>query len=225
MGRLPGFVIVILAQFLVILSLSSWLYVEYLNNVYLRDYVSLFLLADGWVLVVGALVVAMGSFTGLMFRRNKTVKMVKEVAVETNVTVALPTAAAAPKPDSGFHPAVAALKAELSNRRMSFGSMTVPSSEQPKPLLTLQAEERGVPVVPRPTGVYPPGMGPRIMPPRPPMPFPARPVQRDDSRGPAETQAPTPIAPTMPRNVTTVITGIIPSKKKQTDEASKESAS
>lgn len=230
--RVPRFVIVILAQFLVILSLSSWMYVEYLNNIYLRDYVSGFLLADGWILVVGVMVVAMGSFTSLMFRRNKTVKRVEDVGMEANVTVALPTAAAAPKPDSGLHPAVAALKAELSGRGMSFGSMSVPSSEElkpmpmPKPMPTLRAEDRGMPVVPRPTTVYPLVTGPRIVPTRPPMPMPARPVQPEDARGPVGMHPPTPVAPATPRNVSTVITGIIPSqKKKETDEPSSENAS
>lgn len=153
-------------------------------------------------------------------------KRVEEVAMETNVTLALPSAAVeAPKSDSGFHPAVAALRAELSNRGRSLGSMPVPSSEQVKPTLTLQAQDRRPATVPRPATIYPFDSSPRPVSPRPPMTFPAMPVQREDGSGQVGTQPRTQIAPATPRNVTTVITGIIPSKKKGTEEPSKEQAS
>ena len=114
--RLPKFMIVIFGQMLVIASLSSWLYVEYASNLYLREYVSNFLLVEGWVLVVLAIMVAMGSFTSLIFRK-KPLKRISEVSTEP-VVVQFPVAAqaVAPKTETSFHPAVAALRADIAGR-------------------------------------------------------------------------------------------------------------
>ncbi len=218
---MPRFMIVILGQMLVIVSLSSWLYVEYLSNFYLREYVGNFLLADGWILVVLAIMVAMGSFTSLIFRK-KPLKRISEVSAEP-VVVQLPVRAeaVAPKAETAFHPAVAALRADIAGRRAAFGSMPVaepiPEKVEPKQMLPLKTVESMMPAVQpvRPRFVPPPGpmFNPaRPFPPRPPVP--SAPV--GGAPVPAVTQPPPrAIVPSPPRNVTTVITGIMPVQKKK----------
>ena len=218
--------IVILGQMLVIASLSSWLYVEYLSNLYLRQYVSGFLLADGWILGVLAITVAMGSFTSLIFRK-KPVKRVSEVSAEP-VVVGLPIAAevVAPKAETGFHPAVAALMADIAGRRTAFGPMPVPERVEPKQTLPFKEEDARMPVVQplRPRYVPPPG--PMFNPRRPIVPRPAVPaVGVEPARAPPGPQPPRAVVPTLPRNVTTVITGIMPVKKKEPEPPPEENQS
>ncbi len=229
---MPKFMIVILGQMLVIASLSSWLYVEYLSNLYRREYVGNFLLADGWILVVLAIMVAMGSFTSLIFRK-KPLKRISEVSAEP-VIVQLPVRAeaVASKAETAFHPAVAALRADIAGRRAAFGSMPVaepvPEKVESKQMLPLRAEDSRMPLVQpvRPRFGPPPGpmFNPaRPLPPRPPAP--SGPFQGAQAPPPG-TQPQRAIVPTLPRNVTTVITGIMPvQKKKEPEKPSEESKS
>ena len=221
---MPRFMIVILGQMLVIASLSSWLYLEYLSNFYLREYVSNFLLADGWILGVLAIMVAMGSLTSLIFRK-KPLKRISEVSAEP-VVVRLPVTAdvVAPKTETSFHPAVAALRADIAGRRTAFGAMPVAESVEPKQMLPLKTEEPRMPIVQPVRPRYVPPPGPMFNPgrpivPRPPVPRPPVPVANaEPARAPAGTQPPRAIVPTLPRNVTTVITGIMPVQKKKDPE-------
>src|SRR2546430_3281006 len=151
---------------------------------------------------------------------------------------------ASTKPSMDFHPVVAALKADMADRRMSFGSVLGTGTQQPTtgPLPRVEAPKTSVldqltpnrqaPMTgPRPgqTAIpFPqhsmhdlrpqPPTGPRVEQQGvslgqkyPPVPRPQEPV------GSNVLQPSQPTTPEMPTNVTTVITGILPTQKKKED--------
>ena len=245
--------IVIMIQSVIILSLSYWVVEEYLNNKYFGEYLNGVFQADG--LIIGALgtLLVLGSISSLIFlRRKHGEKKFGAVSLEVSSSSPKVKLAAEPKPkvseavskpSADFHPVVAALKADMADRRMSFGSMASSSNDQP------QTPSAPSPVVQRtsvldqfPASRQPPVMGP--MPAQTRTPFPQRPFPDSRPQGPAgqvtqpgaliaqrpmpllRTQQPTgssvlqpsqtPPPPLhIPPNVTTVITGIMPAQKKK----------
>jgi len=121
---------IILFQTLLIVWLSVWAVEDYLNNAYVRAYVDLSIQTEGWILGVLAFIGVLGSVMGLVVRRNKGASKTLDLATaETTVPISTPVTVTTPPtsstPSVEFHPAVAALKAELSERRMSLGLESV----------------------------------------------------------------------------------------------------
>jgi len=249
--------IVITMQSLVILSLSIWIVQEYLNNMYLREYVDGVIQADG--LIFGALgtLLLLGSVSSLMFiRRRHGEKRFGAVSLDMTPPAA-PIIKTASKPSSNptetsskpsepfakpsldFHPVVAALKADMADRRSSFGAMTGSTGEQPTtgPAPSLQAQKpsildqlapnRPAPMMaPKPGQTAPPTVQTpfRDLRPQPQTsprtdqvaPYPQRPMLGiQPQQGPQAVQPIQPLPPHIPTNVTTVITGIMPAQKKK----------
>jgi hypothetical protein len=256
--------IVITMQSLVILSLSIWIVQEYLNNMYLREYVDGVIQADG--LIFGALgtLLLLGSISSMMFMRRKhgekrfgAVSLdVKPPATPTIKTASKPSASpidTSPKPSQpftnpslDFHPVVAALKADMADRRSSFGGMTGSAGDQPTavPAPNLQVQKPSIldQLAPnRPSPMMAPRPGQSVTPsiqtplrdlrPQPPTsprtdqfaPFPQRPMLGvQPQQGPQAIQPVQPSPPHIPTNVTTVITGIMPVQKKKDPNAPSE---
>jgi len=254
--------IVIMVQSVVILSLSLWIVEEYLNNMYLREYVNGVFQADGLMFGILGTLLVFGSVSSLMFMRRRHGEKRFE-AVSLDVTSSAPKvkmsaeAIARPaevsiKPNMDFHPVVAALKADMADRRMSFGSMLGSGNEQPKtvPASSMEAQKASVldqltpnrqaPV----TGSRPgqmgspfsqhslhdlrpqPPAGPRVEQPGAVLAQRSLPVPRpQEPAGSSVLQSsPAPVAQ-VPTNVTTVITGIMPAQKKKDPAANPEEKS
>ena len=218
------FMIVILGQMLVIASLSTWIYEEYVSNLYLREYVSNFLTAEGWILGVTAVAAALGSLTILFLKRPvKSVEPVETVSTETTIPVLLPRVAveAREKPGAGFHPAVAALLADISGRRSASAATPVPRIESPETLLTFKEGTEESQMTGPTTDLYPAATSPRMVQPFSFVPQPAVPIAKTSEADRSAVVEPTThVSPSLPRNVTTVITGIIPVQKKREPESS-----
>ena len=232
---------------------------------YLREYVDGVVQADG--LVFGALgtLLLLGSASSLMFmRRRRGEKRFGAVSLEVNPpaaprikTASQPTAKqietssksseAFAKPSLDFHPVVAALKADMADRRSSFGSMMGSAGEQPatSPTSSLQAQKPSIldqlsPNRPAPTmaprqgqpgalSIQTPLSDLRPQPPTSPRmdqvaaPLPQRPMLGiQPQQGPQAVQPIQPSPPQVPTNVTTVITGIMPVQKKKDPNAPSE---
>jgi len=243
--------IIITVQSFVILSLSFWIVEEYLNNMYLREYVNGVFQAEGLIMgMIGTLLV-LGSISSLIFmwRRHGEKKfgaISLDVApsapkVKTSAEVMTKHAYESAKPNMDFHQVVAALKADMADRRLSFGSIPGSGSEKPTTVTAPSGEvaktsvldqltpNRQAPMTgPRPmqTGTIFPQRplhdlrpqtptGPRVeqVGPLAQQPIPAlRPQEPSGSIVLQSSQAP---APQIPTNVTTVITGIMPGQKKK----------
>jgi hypothetical protein len=257
--------IVITMQSLVIFSLSLWIVQEYLNNMYLREYVNGVFQSDG--LIFGALgaLLLLGSFSSLIFMRRKhgekrfgavsldvtppaapRVRTASQPSAKPIETSSKPSEAFA-KPSLDFHPVVAALKADMADRRSSFGSTISSAGEQPTtvPTSSLQvqrpsimdqlAPNRPAPMMgPRPgqpgaPSIQTPLQSLRPQPPTNPRidqigaPLPQRPMLGiQPQQGPQAVQPTQPSTPQFPTNVTTVITGIMPVQKKKDPTAPSE---
>ncbi len=100
------------------------------SGAYVRAYVDLSVQTQGWLLGVLAFTGVLGSVMALVVRRNRHASNSLEL-VGTGTTapistpVPVPGPAMSSKPGVELHPAVAALKAELSERRMSLGLESV----------------------------------------------------------------------------------------------------
>lgn len=222
-----------MAQSLVILSLSFWIVEEYLNNMYLRQYVSDYFQANGLVIgMLGALLMA-GSLSSLMFMRRRhgerrfgavsleiTDSAPKfKTPVESNTKMPQTSA----KPSTDFHPVVAALKADMADRRLSFGSMLGSSTEQPTQLPP-STEAHKTSVLDQLTpNRQAPTTGPR--PGQTGAPVNQRPMPALQSQQPVGSnvlQNSQPPTQQMPLKITTVITGIMPAQKKKDPTAASE---
>ena len=226
--------IVIMVQSLVILSLSFWITEEYLNNIYLRDYVTGVFQTEGWLFGILGLLFVVGSISGMMLvRRRHVEKTVGEASLKAPSSVPRIKGAAevTPKPaesttksETDFHPVVAALKADMANRRLSFGSAVSSTNDQP-----------ATPPAPRPevqkTAVLDQFSQNRQTPISSPAPqqirapFPQRPMlplRPQESSGSSVLQPVQPQTPQMPANISTVITGIMPVQKKKDPAATTE---
>ncbi len=213
------FMIVILGQMLAIASLSTWIYEEYVNNLYLRQYVGNFLQTEGWIIAVLVVTVALGSLTSLFLKRPvKRMEPVETVSTKARVAVELPrvVAEAREKTEAGFHPAVAALMADIAGRRASIATPPVPRREEARTVLTVKDWEEGTPAVRPTSNLYPVATGPRQDQSRSSVPQPALPIAETNEAVRSNVTRPiAPASPSIPRNVTTVITGIIPASKKK----------
>ncbi len=157
---------IILFQSLLILWLATWAIEDYVNNQYVRAYVDGTLQSDGWIFGTVGFLVILGSVLGLIMhrRRSATLELVNtgtKIPISTPVTrsansptpigrVSAPSTSpmvttvtstgstvTAPKATVEFHPAVAALKAELSDARMSLGLASVTANQStPVPTTT-----------------------------------------------------------------------------------------
>jgi hypothetical protein len=239
----------------VIFSLSLWIVEDYLNNPYLREYISGVFQSDGLIMGGVVTLLVLGSVTGVVFaRRMRGQKGVG--AVSLGITAPHPSikvaSAASPKPaeattrpESDFHPVVAALKADMADRRLSFGSMHGSGSEQPitshptvpSPGLEVQktsvldqlTSNRQPPMaVSRPVQMGPPFPQQPLHDPmsQPPTglrveeagPLAQRPMpflRPQEPAGSTVLQPSQTPPPLYPMNVTTVITGIMPAQKKK----------
>jgi hypothetical protein len=234
--------IVILVQTFVILYLSTWIVEEYLNNMYLRQYVSDIFQADGLIFGILGTLLVLGSVGGLFVKHRH-----GNGTVSLEIKTPSPMVSVAKKEekktlDTGFHPVVAALKADMAERRLSFGSVAPAGTERPTTVPVSSAEIRKTSVLDQLTQNRQPkvtGQGPGQM----AAPFPQR--QMPDLRPQAPTsarleqignagqrsmppvlqsqqpvgsnvlQATHPPALQLPSNVTTVITGIMPAQRKK----------
>lgn len=221
--------IIILVQTIMIIFLSGWIYEEYLNNRYLREYLNVVIQTQGWAIAVVVVMVAVGSVTVPLFRRNRAVeKKVEPVFVEPKVAVPVtnvpgpvsrqPTEVNS-KASTDLSPVVAALKAELAGRSAVVGTVPASSAGDVKlPPAISRDEQRTV------TTNQPPILNPVAVPRAElagaPVPGRAVPVARkDEATVPPGTQPPA-HGPIIPRNVTTVITGFVPPQKKKEPETS-----
>ncbi len=202
---------IILFQSIVIAFLSFWIHEEYLNNRYLQAYVNDVFQTEGWAIGILAVMVGLGAVAIPLFLRKRTIeKNVEAVPIEAEVAVPVATGATevSPKPADEFHPVVAALKAELAGKPLAFGTVFVPSTEEQR-TVTVDQPTNQQPIVPAPKAELAGA----------PVPSGAVPVSRaEDATASAGAQPPVAAGPTIPRNVTTVITGVIPIQKKREPE-------
>jgi hypothetical protein len=234
--------IVITVQAFLILSLTYWIVEEYLNNMYLRLYVSDVFAANGLIIGVLGGLLMFGSLSSLMLvRRRHGEKKFGAVSLEitsSSPKVKLPATAstkspeASAKPSLDFHPVVAALKADMADRRLSFGSMPGSGAGQPTtmPVPKMEAQKTSVLDQLNPTRQTP-TTGPRPV--QTGTSFAQSPVHRVDQVEGSAAPRPLPFlrseqptgssvlsptqqtTPQTPTNVTTVITGIMPVQKKK----------
>ena len=172
---------IVLFQTLLIFWLSFWAVEDYLNNVYVRAYVDGTIQVEGWLFGLVAFVGVLGSVTGLVVRRKHSMRSLETIS--TGVKTAGPispgfrapafgsasvstkpaiAAVANSKPSVELHPAVAALKAELSEARMSLGLQTVATTPEKLVGPTARFEDQRTNVGSQPgPAMRPPMMGPR----------------------------------------------------------------
>jgi hypothetical protein len=234
--------IVITAQTFVILSLTYWIVEEYLNNMYLRQYVGDVFAANGLIIGILGGLLMLGSLSSLMLaRRRHGEKNFGAVSLEITssspkvkllATASTKPPEASAKPSLDFHPVVAALKADMADRRLSFGSMAGSGAEQPTTVPVPKVEVQKTSVLDQLNSTrQAPMTGPRPM--QTSTSFAQSPVSRVEQVGGATTPRPLPFlrseqptgssvlsptqptTPQMPVNVTTVITGIMPAQKKK----------
>jgi hypothetical protein len=231
--------IVITLQTFVILSLTYWITEEYLNNMYLRQYVSDVFQADGLMFGILGTLLVLGSVTGLFVKHRH-----GQSTVSLEIKTPGPIVGAARKEekkklDSDFHPVVAALKADMADRRLSFGSMVGAGVEQPSTAHVPSGEVRKTSVLDQLNSTRQnPMTGPRPV--QTGTSFAQSPVHKVDQVGGSAAPRPLPFlrseqptgssvlsptqptTPQIPTNVTTVITGIMPAQKKKDPTSSTE---
>jgi len=234
--------IVITVQTFLILSLTYWIVEEYLNNMYLRQYVGDVFAADGLIIGILGGLLMLGSLSSLMLaRRRHGEKKFGAVSLEITSSppkVKLPATASAKPPEASarpsldFHPVVAALKADMADRRLSFGSMPGSGVEHPTTVPVPKMEAQKTSVVDQLNSTRQnPVTGTRPV--QPVTSFAQSPVHRVDQVGGSDAPRPLPFlrseqptgssvlsptqptTPQMPANMTTVITGIMPAQKKK----------
>lgn len=234
-----------MVQTFVILSLTYWIVEDYLNNQYLRQYVSDSFQANSLLFGILGTLLVIGPITGLFLKHRHGQSSVSiEIKTPSSAirqTEHVAKAQESKKPDTDFHPVVAALKADMADRRMSFSPNTASSNEPPTTGPGPNLEVRKTSVLdqlapnrqPTMTGPRPGQVGSilpqqplrdvRPLPPTGPgvnqpagslvqRPLPVLPPQQPvGSNVLQSTPAP---AAQIPTNVSTVITGILPVKKK-----------
>ncbi len=250
--------IVIMIQSVIIFSLSFWFVEEYLNNKYLGEYLNGVFQADGLIIgMLGTLLIFGSISTGMFVRRRHGEKRFGAVSLEVTSSPKIKLAAepsakpseAFSRPSTDFHPVVAALKADMADRRTSFGSMVGTGTQQtttgPAPSFGVQrtsvldqlTPNRQVPTTGARPGQVPtpfpqqslrdlrpqPQAGPRVEQPGALLVQRSPPVLRpQEPSGSTVLQSPRTPAPQIPTNVTTVITGILPVQKKKDPAANPE---
>ena len=112
----PGFAkAVMLLQMLVIVLLSSWIFEEYLNNIYLQAYVNDVIQADGALIAILIIVSGLGAALGLFKVLKSTHKEIGALVNQPQAPTLAPVAFSS-KSAVDLHPMVAALKAEMAHR-------------------------------------------------------------------------------------------------------------
>ena len=121
--KTPGFAKgIMLFQTLIILFLSSWIYEEYLNNIYLQAYVNDTFQAYGALIAVIVIVGAVGLTFGLLKVLKSTHNQIGELVSQPEGpslgarSGSSTLAKSSPKPAVDLHPMVAALKADLAHQ-------------------------------------------------------------------------------------------------------------
>jgi hypothetical protein len=239
--------IVITLQTFVILSLTYWIAEEYLNNMYLRQYVSDVFQVDGLMFGILGTLLMLGSAGGVALRHRHSKSTVSLEIKAPSPMISASKKEEKTKIDSDFHPVVAAMKADMAERRLSFGSMAGAGAEQPSTAPVPSGEVRKASVLdqltpnrqppvtsPKPGNTAAPLPQQSPLDPRPqasagsrieqggtlaqrPLPF----LKPPESTGSTVLQ-PSQTPPSQVRTtVTTVITGIMPAQKKK-DPASPE---
>ncbi len=124
-----------LLQMLVIVLLSSWVFEEYLNNIYLQAYVNGVIQADGSVIAILIIVGALGMALGLLKVLKSTHRQIGALVTQPQITPSAPIGSSS-KPSLDLHPMVAALKADMAHQ----------ASMQPLPPVELKEASLPVPV-------------------------------------------------------------------------------
>jgi hypothetical protein len=237
-------------QTFVILSLTYWIVEEYLNNMYLRQYVNDVFQADGLMFGILGTLLVFGSVTGLFVKHRHGQSTVSLEIRTPSPVVGVARKEEKKKLDSDFHPVVAALKADMADRRLSFGSMAGAGVEQPS-TVRVPSEVRKASVIdqltsnrqPPATAPSPGQMGApssqqpqrELMSQSPtghrveqggalaqrPLPF----LRPPESTGSTVLQPSHPTPAQLPLKITTVITGIMPAQKKKDPPATDEEKS
>ena len=117
-GRtVPGFAkMIMLFEMLVIVLLSSWIYEEYLNNVYLQSYVNEVVLADGALIAILVIVSTLGLAVGLLKVLKSTHRQIGAIVSRPQAAMTSVSLASSSKPAIDLHPMVAALKADMAHQ-------------------------------------------------------------------------------------------------------------
>jgi hypothetical protein len=105
-----------LLQMLVIVFLSSWIYEEYLNNIYLQSYVNDVIQADGSLIAILVIVSTLGLAVGLLKVLKSTHRQIGAIVNQPQAPMTSVSVASSSKPALDLHPMVAALKADLAHQ-------------------------------------------------------------------------------------------------------------
>jgi hypothetical protein len=105
-----------LLQMLVIVFLSSWIYEEYLNNIYLQSYVNDVIQADGSLIAILVIVSTLGLAVGLLKVLKSTHRQIGAIVNQPQTPMTSVSVASSSKPALDLHPMVAALKAEMAHQ-------------------------------------------------------------------------------------------------------------
>jgi hypothetical protein len=104
-----------LLQMLVIVFLSSWIYEEYLNNIYLQSYVNEVVQADGSLIAILVIVSTLGLAVGLLKVLKSTHRQIGAIVNQPQAPMTFAPVASSSKPAIDLHPMVAALKADMAH--------------------------------------------------------------------------------------------------------------
>jgi hypothetical protein len=129
-----------LLQMLVIVFLSSWIYEEYLNNIYLQSYVNEVVQADGSLIAILVIVSTLGLAVGLLKVLKSTHRQIGAIVNQPQTLTTSAPGGSSSKPSVDLHPMVAALKADMAHQ----------SSMEPLPQLDVKEAAPASPPVQAP---------------------------------------------------------------------------
>ena len=101
---------------LVIVLLSSWIYEEYLNNIYLQSYVNDVIQADGSLIAILVIVSTLGLAVGLLKVLKSTHRQIGAMVNQPQAPMTSAPVVSSSKPAVDLHPMVAALKADMAHQ-------------------------------------------------------------------------------------------------------------
>ena len=101
---------------LVIVFLSSWIYEEYLNNIYLQSYVNEIVQADASLIAILVIVSTLGLAVGLLKVLKSTHRQIGAIVNQPKAPMTPGSVASSVKPSVDLHPMVAALKADMAHQ-------------------------------------------------------------------------------------------------------------
>jgi len=107
---------IMLLQMLVIVLLSSWIYEEYLNNIYLQSYINDLIQADGSLIAILVIVSTLGLAVGLFKVLKSTHRQIGAMVNQRQAPMISTPVASSSKPGVDLHPMVAALRAEMAHQ-------------------------------------------------------------------------------------------------------------